>query len=112
MLRLRPSFRLRGATAALVFVALLAASGCTPSDDSGRGGAGGSGGSGGVPWQDYAPNLQSRIDDLADAKDCTALQSEFDVADANNAATRTRTGHNSADLMTYIDGKMRSAGCY
>lgn len=112
MLRLRPSFRLRGATAALVFVALLAASGCTPSDDSGRGGAGGSGGSGGVPWQDYAPNLQSRIDDLAGAKDCTSLQAEFDAADANNDATRSRTGHNNADLMAYIDSKMRSTGCY
>lgn len=70
----------------------------------------GDGGSG-VPWEDY-PSVQSRIDGLAAAKDCAGLQAEFDTADANNAATEQRTGHNNADLMGYIDEALRSAGCY
>lgn len=67
---------------------------------------------GGVPWSDYAAGVQARIDGLAASKDCTALQGEFDTADANNAATMNRTGHNNAALMGYIDDKMRAAGCY
>lgn len=65
-----------------------------------------------VPWADYASDLRGRIDALAAAKDCTGLQSEFDIADANNDATMARVGHNNADLMGYIDGVMRAAGCY
>jgi hypothetical protein len=71
--------------------------------------SGGSAG-GGVQWDDYAPGMQSRIDGLA--TDCDALQQEFDNADANNAATMSRTGHNNAELMKYIDAKLRTAGCY
>jgi len=65
-----------------------------------------------VPWSDYAPGLQSSIDRLATSRDCVALQEQFDVSDANDDATRARTGHGNADLMAYIDAKMRSAGCY
>lgn len=65
-----------------------------------------------VPWSDYAPGVQSRIDGLAAAKDCDSLQAEFDTADANNTATMNRTDHNNAALMGYIDDKMRAAGCY
>lgn len=72
----------------------------------------GSGSASGIPWGDYAPGLQSTIDALATAKNCTALQSQFDAADANGDATKTRTGHNNAELMKYIDGKLRAAGCY
>ncbi len=49
---------------------------------------------------------------MGTAKDCRGLQTEFDNADANNVATQTRTGHNNASLMGYIDGKLRDAGCY
>ena len=66
----------------------------------------------GVPWSDYAPELRPRIDGLARSRDCSGLQAEFDVADANNDSTRARTGHSNAELMKYIDGQMRSAGCY
>jgi len=66
-----------------------------------------SSGSSGVQWGDYAPGLQARID----AENCAQLQAEFDAADANNVATAGRTGHNNAKLMTYIDAKMRDAGC-
>lgn len=70
------------------------------------------GGDAAVPWSDYASGLQSRIDGLATAKDCSGLQSEFDVADANNAAQMSRTGRNNARLMDYIDTQMRVAGCH
>ena len=65
-----------------------------------------------VQWADYAPGLQTRIVAMANAKDCDGLQSEFDVADANNAATLDRTGHNNAELMAFIDASLREAGCY
>lgn len=71
-----------------------------------------SSGSSGVQWDDYAPGTRARIDALAAARDCLALQAEFDQAEANGAATRARTGHNSAELMRYVDEAMRSAGCY
>jgi hypothetical protein len=66
----------------------------------------------GVPWSDYAPTVRTGIDAAAAAKDCGALQTAFDNADANNVATMTRTGHNNAALMGYIDAVMRAAGCY
>lgn len=71
-----------------------------------------SGSDSGVPWDDYSPDLRERIDDLGDTADCAALQDEFDAADANNAATKARTGHNNAGLLAYIDAVMRDAGCY
>jgi hypothetical protein len=65
-----------------------------------------------VQWEDYAASLKARIDVARKAKDCTKLQAEFDTADANNAATMERTGHNDAQLMAYIDAAMRIADCY
>lgn len=65
-----------------------------------------------VPWHDYSPAVKTRIDSAAADKDCAALQSKFNNADAGNAATRSRTGHNNSELMNYIDQSMRSAGCY
>lgn len=66
-----------------------------------------------VPWQDYSPEVKTRIDDMTNAKDCTGLQSEFDLADQNDAATRSRTGtHGNAELMGYIDEALSMAGCY
>jgi hypothetical protein len=66
----------------------------------------------GVPWGDYSSNLQGSIVAARDAKDCVGLQTMFNDADANNAVTMTRAGHNNADLMTYIDWAMKSAGCH
>lgn len=65
------------------------------------------GGSSGVQWGDYAPGLQA----LIDAENCTALQAEFDQAEANNAATQARVGHNNAKLMVYINDRIKAAGC-
>ena len=60
----------------------------------------------------YSVTVAQRIDALVDAKDCAGLQAEFDAAERNNAATRTRTGSGTSDLMGYINDKMRSSGCY
>lgn len=65
-----------------------------------------------VPWNDYSSDVRTRIDSAAAARDCSALQSEFDTADASNTATMNRTGHNNAALLEYIGGKMKDAGCY
>ena len=35
-----------------------------------------------------------------------------EVFTANSEATRTRTGHNNADLMGYLNTAMSDAGCY
>ena len=70
-------------------------------------------GSGGTSWwSKYDSSVKSRIDNLAAAGDCAGLQAEFDIADANDDATRDRTGSGTADLMGYIDDKMRAAACY
>jgi hypothetical protein len=49
---------------------------------------------------------------LISGRDCQGLRREFDSADANNAATLSRTGHNNAALMDYIDQNMKEAGCH
>lgn len=64
------------------------------------------------PWDDYSSSVKYRIDSMAEVGDCDGLQEEFDTADLNNDATLARTGHNNAELMGYIDDKMRDAGCY
>ena len=56
--------------------------------------------------------MKVRIDEYISAVDCAALQSEFDLADANSDATLNRTGHSNVALMTYIDDGMRSIGCF
>jgi hypothetical protein len=66
----------------------------------------------GVQWADYPPTLQAKIDALALAKDCVALQVEFNQADATNLATQSRFGHNNFELLKYIDDKQRAANCF
>jgi opacity protein-like surface antigen len=65
-----------------------------------------------VDWENYAPEVRTRIDRMAAEGDCDGLQAEFDTADANDAAQRDRVGTGNADLMGYIDGKLSEAGCY
>jgi hypothetical protein len=55
-----------------------------------------------VDWDKFAPTVKQRIDTEAKAKDCEALQTEFDSAELNH----------HADLMGYVDAKMNAAGCY
>jgi len=68
--------------------------------------------SSGVDWENYAPEVKTRIDSLAASGDCDALQREFDTADANDDLQRDRVGEGNADLMRYIDDKMADVGCY
>ena len=67
---------------------------------------------GAVEWQDYAPDVQPRIDELAEAKDCATLQEQFNIAVATQSDTLRRTGHNNAKLLNYINDALRDAGCY
>lgn len=64
-----------------------------------------------VDWENYAASLKLRIDRLADGHRCRLLQAEFDFADRASDAQRNRVGDGNADLMGYIDQKMRDAGC-
>jgi hypothetical protein len=65
-----------------------------------------------VDWVNYAPTVKTRIKALAQARDCVGLQREFDAASANDNAQRRRVGQGNADLMSYIDFKMRKRGCH
>lgn len=59
-------------------------------------------------WSRYDSSLKSRIDNL----DCTGLQKEFNMAEANSDRQRDRTGSGNSDLMTYIDAKIQEKSCY
>lgn len=64
-----------------------------------------------VNWANYSPAVKERLDGLATSKDCAGLQAEFDAASRNDNAQRQRTGAGNADLMRYIDAKIRANGC-
>ena len=64
-----------------------------------------------VDWQNYAPDVKTRIDGMGQAKDCAGLRTEFDTAAANNDAQRARVGDGNAELMTYIYEWLGLAGC-
>jgi len=66
----------------------------------------------GVNWSDYAPTVKTRIEELIQSGDCSGLQTEFDVADQNDAAQRNRVGVGNADLMNYINTSMQKLGCF
>jgi hypothetical protein len=65
-----------------------------------------------VDWENHADSVKKRIDKAGKAKDCDALQKEFDTASENDAAQRNRTGDGNADLMSYIDEWMKHLECY
>ena len=64
-----------------------------------------------VQWQDYTSDLQSSIDQLAVAKDCAGLLAQIDAAENNKDATIDRTGHDNAQLISYIHAAIATAGC-
>jgi hypothetical protein len=64
-----------------------------------------------VDWENYAPDVQTRIDGMGQGKDCAGLRTEFDTAAANADAQRARVGDGNADLMTYIVEWLALAGC-
>ena len=105
----------------LVTLLLILVAACDGSSSSASAGATGAGPSevpgarpmdGAVEWQDYAPDVQPRIDELAAAKDCATLQEQFNIAVATQNDTLRRTGHNNAKLLDYINEALRNAGCY
>ena len=65
-----------------------------------------------VPWRDYAPTLQATIDAMAAAKDCQGLLIQFNDIGGTNLAVRTKFGHGNEEILQYIDGKERAAGCF
>jgi len=65
-----------------------------------------------VPWENYDGSVKTRIDEMDAANDCVGLQSEFDIAYANDDAARERTGTGNAMLMSYIDEALQESGCY
>lgn len=79
-------------TLAWVLIVLLSACGGSPSADEAPA----------VDWASYSADTRTRIDNAVEAKDCAALQGEFDTAD----------GHSSTDLMVYLDAAMERVGCY
>lgn len=64
-----------------------------------------------VDWENYSPTVKQRIDKAANTKDCTELQTQFDNADQTDNTQRKRVGDGNADLMKYVDTKMRETGC-
>jgi len=65
-----------------------------------------------VPWRDYEPALQSKIDAMAAAKDCQGLLIQFNEIGGTNLAVRNQFGHGNEEILQYIDGKERAAGCF
>ncbi len=63
-------------------------------------------------WDQYAPDVKTRIRLLIFNKDCEGLQNEFNTADKNNQMQLKRTGRTNADLMDFVDEQMRAIGCY
>jgi hypothetical protein len=65
-----------------------------------------------VPWRDYDPTLQAKIDAMAAAKDCQGLLIQFNEIGGTNLAVRNQFGHGNEEILGYIDKKERAAGCF
>ena len=65
-----------------------------------------------VPWTDYEPGLQAKIDGWAAAKDCQNLTLEFNQIGGTNLAVRTKFGHGNEEILDYIDAEQHAAGCF
>jgi len=65
-----------------------------------------------VPWRDYEPSMQTKIDAMAAAKDCQGLLVQFNEIGGTNLAVRTKFGHGNEEILQYIDRKERAAGCF
>jgi hypothetical protein len=64
-----------------------------------------------VPWGNYPPGIQIRIDDEFDRKDCNALRSELRAKDQSNEEQRANIGTGNALLIAYIENHLVKAGC-
>jgi len=65
-----------------------------------------------VPWRDYPPSLQKKIDAMAAAKDCEGLLLEFNEIGGTNLAVRTKFGHGNTELLQYIDTREHRDHCF
>jgi hypothetical protein len=55
-------------------------------------------------WDEFPSGLKSSIDAYAADGDCVGLQQTFDTVDAADGS--------HPDILSYIDDKLNSAGCY
>jgi len=65
-----------------------------------------------VPWRDYEPGLQAKIDAMATAHDCQGLTIEFNQIGGTNLAVRTKFGHGNEEILQYIDTKEHGINCF
>lgn len=54
-----------------------------------------------VDWSNYSPGFRQAVQEAVDDRDCTRLGNQFLAA----------KGIRDTDLMGYVDGVMRDAGC-
>jgi hypothetical protein len=64
-----------------------------------------------VPWADYPPGLQARIEEHVARYDCVALRGERASAEATERDVLVRTGHDNARLHTYLSEHLQALGC-
>jgi len=65
-------------------------------------------------WNEFAPDVKTRIELMIFNKDCDGLQKEFNSAD-ENVKRFHNAGSNSikhTELMDFVDEQMRGLGCY
>ncbi len=65
-------------------------------------------------WNEFAPEVKTRIELMIFNKDCDELQKEFNSAD-ENVKRFHNAGSNSikhTELMDFVDEQMRKMGCY
>jgi len=65
-----------------------------------------------IPWRDYPPSLQKKIDAMAAAKDCKGLLLEFNEIGGTNLAVRTKFGHGNTELLQYINTREERDHCF
>jgi len=65
-----------------------------------------------VPWVDYAPGLQPKLEALYVERNCPALDAEADAASRDSSTTLSRTGHDNAQLTAYLSELRRRAECH
>lgn len=64
-----------------------------------------------VDWENYDPGLQTEIEQLSAAGECTALEEMKDDALASESEQIERTGTGNEDLIRFIDSELNSTQC-
>ena len=65
-------------------------------------------------WNEFAPDVKTRIELMIFNKDCDGLQKEFNNADENIKRFHEsgRSSNKHTELMDFVDEQMRELGCY